>query len=374
MSICIVSPFFHERKDVSRPSYVRGLLIDEGYDVITITSDFSHVEKKKISFCDEGIITVKTIPYKNNVSLMRFLSHLILSIGLFYRAYKYRNDVDCFYITAPFALTAMLVKIFTGRKVLVDIVDYWPNSLPIKKSWLLSPFLYFWYKTNYLSCSLSDRVISVSSNFLKLADRKSDDLFLLSSSRKWEGRVIKNRNELNILYLGNIGTLYDFDSLMSAVSEFQHKTVLHIVGDGDNKNYLLESLRSKNIDFVYYGIQYDKLKLKSIIDNCDIGFNGYINTNATFSYKALSYFSYGLPIINSMSGDLYDFVSKKELGVNYLGGNYKSLLSALNEFVELDKIVVFNNVINFFELNLENERVNEKMVNVFKEILHEEIV
>lgn len=374
MRVCIVTPFFIDNPDVSRPSYIRSVLQSNNSSVITVTSNYSHVKKTRIEYDEEDIVTVRTIEYKTNTSVKRFLSHLVLSFGLFFSAIRYRTKVDCFYVTAPFALTAMLIKLFTKKKVIVDIVDFWPNSLPFKENLLSSLFLSMWSSVNKFSCTIADRTISVSSNFIKLAERDLRDVILLSTSRKWDTREVVNRNELNVLYIGNVGRLYDFDSLVNAMFYFEHDVVLHIVGDGDMKDLLIDKLKCRNISFVFYGVIYDADILRDVVNRCDVGFNGYLNTNASFSYKAMSYFSYGLPVINSMESDLYEFVDEYGLGVNYSEGDYVSLLNALNTFFLQDKKQLFKNVVSFFETNLERSVVSDKIQLVFDEVCNEKTV
>jgi glycosyltransferase involved in cell wall biosynthesis len=141
---------------------------------------------------------------------------------------------------------------------------------------------------------------------------------------------------LTIVYIGNIGHLYDFDTLINALSqpEIKCKYQLYLIGDGDRKEWLLEQLQRLSIQYTYFGIVYDEKELAETLNRCDIGFNGYINTTATFSYKANTYFAARLPILNSMPGDLRTIVSKWGIGYNYSGGDVQSLaicLSTLNK-------------------------------------------
>ena len=377
MMICIVTPFFNKNPDVSRPSFVRQTLLEKGYDVITITSEFSHTEKCNVHYDDEDIISVTTLPYKSNTSLVRFLSHIILSFSLFLRAFSYRKKIDIFYVTAPFALTALLMKIFIRKKIILDIIDFWPDSLPFSDNVIIRPFLFFWSKINLLSCSKSDFVISLSSAFLNLARAEKSRQIQFGARSKGLVRVNRELDYsygLRMFYIGNIGSLYDFDTLVDSLKDFRGDVKLEIVGVGDRKEQLLNRLRANNISFSYHGVVYDEDRLKEIASLCNIGFNGYLNTNASFSYKALSYFSYGLPIINSMNGDIYSMVSKYSLGVNYTMGDKLSLSKAINNLSTMNFFSLTDSVSSFFDKNLDSNEVSKEILDIFEEVFNEKTV
>ena len=140
-------------------------------------------------------------------------------------------------------------------------------------------------------------------------------------------------NVLTIAYVGNIGHLYDFETLLDVMEEAK-PVQLFIVGAGDRQDWLLSELNRRGLPHQYFGVVYDPAGLANILCRAHVGFNGYLNTSAAFSYKANTYFAAGLPILNSMRGDLHDLVDRLGLGLNYSGGDRTTLkrcLAALNE-------------------------------------------
>ncbi|MGR5487942.1 glycosyltransferase [Vibrio alfacsensis] len=378
MRVLIISPFFSIDLEQSRPAFVRSVLSNhESIEVMTLTSDFCHQTKSKKSYSvGERIEVVRTLSYSRNTSIIRFISHLLLSFSLFFKAFSYRKSVDVYYITAPFSLVILFAKLFTNKKVVADIVDFWPDSLPFKKNKVMSFALYFWRKINHFAINKADRITSLSTSFLDAVGEPHGSQILLGSRSEFVTAYPKDASSLKILYLGNIGVLYDFDTLIKAAYLLKEQGInvaFEIVGTGDKKNWLLEELDSNSLSYNYHGVVFDSVRLKEIISKCHVGFNGYNSTTASFSYKAASYLKFGLPIINSMDGDLHNFVEQFDIGVNYQSNNVGSLMAALVEATSIE----FNkqaNVIKFFNGNLEYTKVSNKIVRLFEELFHEKTV
>jgi glycosyltransferase involved in cell wall biosynthesis len=162
---------------------------------------------------------------------------------------------------------------------------------------------------------------------------------------------------INIAYVGNLGTLYDFNTLISSLSFFKDRTMLHIIGDGDNKDLILKSLDSCAIKYKYYGIIYDENSISDILKKCDLGFNGYLNTVASLSYKSVTYFSHSLPIINSMNGDLFEIVNKFNVGFNYKSGDITSLKNCFDQIFNSDLSKLKFNSYYFFKNNFQSHDI-----------------
>ncbi len=372
MKVCIVSPFFIDDKNISRPAFIRDTLVKKSVDVQVITSNFSHQLKEIVSFEHDKISTVKTIKYSRNNSPVRFISHFFLSFGLFLKAFRKSKDVDIFYVTAPFAITALLIKFFSRKKVIIDIIDYWPNSLPFKRNVLTFPFLKLWQIVNFTSCYFSDKVISLSTTFLKLAKRDANNQILFGTKRNFIPRFTLSDEKVGIIYIGNVGALYDFESLLYVFEKNPKRFRFDLIGCGDRLEWLENNLNRIGVEYNFHGVIYDSNLISEIVKGCHFGFNGYQNTNASFSYKALSYFSYGLPIINSMNGDLSYFVTKYGLGLNYTQGCKLSLEQALlsHNLSSFDNM----NVREFFDNFLDEKLIEEKIIKVFEELYDKKII
>ena len=79
-----------------------------GWKVDVITSDYMHIEKKKRIVDKENYVTVKTIPYKKNISIRRLYSHYDLAKKV-YNILK-NKQFDLLYIIVPPNSMAKIAK------------------------------------------------------------------------------------------------------------------------------------------------------------------------------------------------------------------------------------------------------------------------
>ena len=65
---------------------------------------------------------------------------------------------------------------------------------------------------------------------------------------------------MSIVYVGNIGKIYDFDSLFSIIKgvEKKRKIILHIIGYGPMIDWFFDNLRTKKIEYYYHGASFDE--------------------------------------------------------------------------------------------------------------------
>lgn len=365
MKVLIVTPFYDNNHNISRPSFVRKTLIEAGVNIKLLTADFSHTKKENIEPPNVDYCALSTIKYKSNTSILRFVSHFVLAVKFFTFLVGNHKKFDKVYITLPFGFTAFLFSFLAKDKLIVDIVDLWPNSLPFNIKLTKMAFFIFkpWLWLNIIACKRASKVMSLSSTFLKQTDCYSlEGHILLGAKNKVQNLAPCNRVN-RILYIGNIGALYDFESLIFALSNLSQLITVDIVGDGDRRDWLLKELESNQIPYCYHGLVYDEDTLIKIAENCTIGFNGFKGTTASFSYKAISYFSFGLPIINSMKGDMWGFVEKNSLGFNFRDKD--ELTSKLAIWLSNDVEIPYSKVSDFFDANLDEVTISNKIKKIF---------
>lgn len=366
MKVLIVAPFYEPKDPLSRPFFVQKCLSTNSISRIVLTSDFSHSTglKRNIS----NAITLKTIPYKSNVSLIRFISHLLLSIKMGLFILQKHNQFTHIYITLPLCFPALVTSLICRKKLIIDIVDLWPGSLPfpkkIKKAF--KPFFYIWEHLNKFVIRRANKVISLSSFFINDSgvSNTGRQILLGSKSNLLPISLTKSRT-LNLVYIGNLGSLYDFETLINSISNLNFSVHLDIIGRGDKYEWLISELAKRGIGYSYHGVIYSNEELVKVFSRADFGFNGFKGTTATLSYKSVTYLSYGLPIINSMNGDLSHFVNEYQLGFNYKANDESSLTSTLEAAFYSNEMTLKSNVHKFFLSHLFDETVNNSLLEVF---------
>ena len=130
--ILIISPFV-EDVSTSRPMNLYNYFKFNKYNVNVIYCKFSHSLKKNRIISKDNFIPVNSISYSRNISLIRFISHFIFSLNVlkFIRLHKPKILL----INFPpniLIIPALLSKIFFKSKIVIDIIDFWPESFPIR--------------------------------------------------------------------------------------------------------------------------------------------------------------------------------------------------------------------------------------------------
>ena len=368
----MIAPFFSHKSITSRELLVSEVLMKFG-TVDVVTTDFEHHTKStKVPFVFHDGRTIHYLPtlgYRHNVSIARFLSYFFFSIRALAFYLKRKDQYDLVYASLPLNLLALLLFVASPEKIkIADVIDIWPDVLPFSTSAkkMLFPLLYFWKMSFARSVSSCDLLLAVSNRFMDQALRSFRGP-ISATKRLYPGccrlarKVAKSNERLTIAYIGNIGHLYDFETLLAALDTRPGKTRVFLIGDGDRKDWLLGEFTRLKIEHSYFGVVYDAERLAEILAGCDIGFNGYRNTTAAFSYKASSYFSCGLPILNSMGGDLEQLVAEHGLGFNFIQGNCLSLLDCIDRCSEEVLATCARNVELFFQTELQHEVIKDNL-------------
>ena len=169
----------------------------------------------------------------------------------------------------------------------------------------------------------------------------------------------KKQPIFTIVYVGNLGRLYDFETLLDVLEEDKLRDCvqLFVIGRGDKQEWLIGELEARKLRHRFFGAVFDPECLAKILRSCHVGFNGYINTTAAFSYKANTYFAAGLPILNSMTGDLARLVAEHGVGVNYEGGNREQLRDCVLRLVRNGTTEMAASSERFFSMQLESSKI-----------------
>jgi len=370
----LIAPFIDFESEVSRPLRVaRQLASICNVTVVTTIWDHARKQARSVGTPDwaKRVILVGVPHYQRNIGFRRALSHAVFTakVGNIVRATV--NDYRMIYATAPLSSAAATAFNMGAhcRKIL-DVVDIWPDTLPFPPyvRTALYPLMFLWKRSFIRAARAADTILTVSESF-----REQTEEVLLEPgpnvNRVYLGqkkllRLPKNpKRPLTIALVGNLGRLCDLETLLAAVASgsIRGRTHLVIVGRGDRKEWLKSRLPELQISFEMPEPTYSQTGLSEIFSRCNIGFNGYVNTTASFSYKATTYFAAGLPIVNSMGGDLRKLIECRGIGVNYRSMDAESLIEGL---VKLDPAMLTQlskNAEEFFEQELEGSVVDERI-------------
>src|SRR6266702_2308825 len=368
----VLAPFFSTNEPTNRPRFV-GSVLAKMMAVDVVTSDFDHTQKcvREHRQCEpfEHVIYLRTRPYSTNVSVARLVSHLLFAISAAEYFRRNRAKYGVVYATAPLSVLAWMAFSLSGKKTkIIDVVDIWPDVLPFpalaKRA--LAPVFWVWKWLFKSAVAKADVVLAVSDTFTNEAVTYTNGAAKVKRFYIGHGRLhseVEKQTTFTIAYVGNIGRLYDFETLLDVLSEdeLREHVQLFVIGVGDREKWLIGERDRRQIRYRFFGAVFEAAHLADILRSCHPGFNGYINTTASFSYKATTYFAAGLPVINSMTGDLNRLVVEHGLGENYQGGDRLQLKDCLLRLHHSDTSTMASNCERFFATQVETSKVAADM-------------
>jgi glycosyltransferase involved in cell wall biosynthesis len=372
----VFAPFFSADMPTNRPRFI-GSVLAEFMPVDVVTTDFDHGSKQKRQHrqCEqfEKVVYLEGRPYKSNVSPARLISHLVFAFNAAAYFKKHRDQYDVVYASVPLNFLSWLLFRRAGKRTkIIDVIDIWPDVLPFPQLLrrAFAPLFILWKWFFKSGVHKADIVLAVSDRFLDEANRYANRF---ATSRRFyighEALVSKVHKQcvFTVVYVGNLGRLYDFETLLDVLAdtELREQTQMFVIGEGDRRRWLVNQLERRNIRYRYFGTIIDTAQLAEILRSCHVGFNGYINTSAAFSYKASTYFAAGLPIVNSMGGDLRRLVAELGLGENYEAGHRMELKEALLHLCRNGPELMADNCERFFDAELDLAKVRVEVKDFF---------
>ncbi len=368
--IAFVSYHIHKNPGY-RPSLIHGFFLKrqaEYKSYALLASDWDHMAKarqNKLEFVGQEIYWIHVPAYTKNISIMRVLSYFVFSLKLLFSKQLWQADV--FFVSVPPSIAALVPAMiaFIKRKPwVVDIVDLWPEALPLsvgKKKFFMSTVGWVWVGLRNFFYSRARLFISHSQYFLKHT-RTKNALWLplvqtaeIESAPKGANSQTPLRapieNEIRICVLGSINNVLNIDSLVEIATSIERasrstndpgdsrKLVLEILGGGERKKTLITELKmaAPSWQVVDHGISFDPELKKQILGRCHFGYNGYQSTTAIgITYKSIDFASFGNVLLNSLQGDLNKLIETYGAGFNFDIGDEAGLAKKILELNNAD--------------------------------------
>lgn len=372
MNVWIVNPFDNLPLEGYRP--MRFWLMSEafrkaGHNVVYWTSDFSHANKKK-RVLDSGVEApfdieiLETEPYFKNVSLRRLMSHRKLAKTFLKVAREAiragrRKIPDLIIASSPplgLVDASHTIASETGARVIVDIMDAWPETFErVVPRFLLWP-LRRKARRNYLRAAA---ITTVADNYVEIArsygfskdirrfyhgitkgDRPLNpkgDSPLTNRSKHHPSSLIHTSTgtvPLRIVYAGNMGRSYDLVTAVEAVRELSGMATLDIAGKGEQEEALKELVERKGIKGVKFHGYLSEAELDDLLKRCDVGLVPMDPSSCVgIPYKLADYAKSSLAVVSSLGGESARLLNEYGAGVSYSFGNSASLVNAVKSIL-----------------------------------------
>ena len=323
MNVIIVNCFetYEQRVDL-----LDEVLIKEGHSVRVFASDFCHIEKKTRSSPKKDYVFFHAEPYFRNFSCRRLRSHKKIAEDIFDYMENNVSDVDLLWVLVPPNSLVKCAAAYKNRhnvKIIFDLIDLWPETMPIKYFKNVFP-LTVWKDLRDKYIRSADTVVTECALYRKKTEAviqglRTETLYLAKPCFPYIPDVKLPVGKISLCYLGSVNNIIDIVSISRIVAEARRKkeVVFHIIGDGNHRNDLIESCRAAGAEVVFHGIIYDREQKQRIFDGCHYGLNimkPYVCVGLTM--KSIDYMESGLPLINNIQGDTWEIVDKNKIGIN----------------------------------------------------------
>jgi len=315
-----------------------------GHQVTLWTGDFNHMTKARRSCTVQvdspvGLRLILTLPYRKNVGLERVRSHRAYAQEWLRMAAVPDLPRPEVIIASTPTISGAEAAIVLGRrfgaKVIVDVMDAWPEtferlapqSLRVLARILLSSLR----RRARRVYREADLVTGVCERYRSLTAR--NDYYLSYHGLERGERTLPRRNEptdhLRLVYAGNLGMTYDLGTVIRGVKELGASLDVAGKGQGEAKwrRMVLELGMENQVTF--HGYLGEKA-LAELLRSCDIGVvpmpeDSFVGV----PYKFADYADAGLLIASSLGGESEGLLKKHRCGAAYETGNVASFVAAV---------------------------------------------
>ena len=327
-----------------------------GFNVTYITSKFDHFTKSFRSseshHLPYNLLLLSATSYKNNKSIMRYISYIIFSFSLLPVILSSPSN-SLWFISYPHVfsiLSAVFCRLFRpDLKVVVDIRD-----CPFLPSAALGAKIYNFVESILLFCSFPfvHRFTGLGqSMFLHFPPILSGHIatkysFIPMTTSQYTTPYFAQTSLINVLFTGTLTDSFDLDASISAFVSSPNSSILHIIGDGPLYN-LLSAKYSSYSNVIFYGHQPFSF-IQQIAQECLYGLLPYSPLAKRyarhFTNKYPEYLSFGLvPIIPMHCTEMYEFSRDNDLGLFYDSrDSLLDLFSTLNSVSSDERLRIYN--------------------------------
>lgn len=384
-----------------RHYYLSQELSKKGYKVYVIAGSYSHLMREYKSFHGNYFIEqiqsnfyfvwVKLPSYKNAHSKKRIFNEFLFTWRLGNLKHVILDIPNVIIHSSPSLIPYLkvrgLVKYYNVPSVF-EIRDPWPLTLiEIGGFSRIHPFIQF---LQWIEDKAYSEVDFAFSNFFngiehmqnRGLDRKKFywipngvSLVEMNSQKKIDEEIISKipTNKFIIGYTGTIGVANALIYLIEAailLREYQDKFHFVLVGDGKEKEMLMNKVRSSGVTNITFLNSIPKVQVQAMLSMFDVCYIGWLKHEmyklGVAANKLPEYLYSGRPILHSFSGK-GDFVSEANAGITVEAENANMIATAILKLYNmnyLERSKLGDNGRNFVLKNLDYSVIAEKIENI----------
>ncbi|MBF0578450.1 hypothetical protein IM774_01305 [Erysipelotrichaceae bacterium RD49] len=310
---------------LSRGLQLKAFYEARGDEVLILTPDFSHRHKALIPSKErkDGIEYLHHRPYHKNLSWQRLVGHAEFAKAC--RKYLEAWKPGRIHALVPANTIAKEMdhykKDHPDVQLYFDLIDLWPESLPVAH-FEKTPPAWIWKHLRNAHLPAADHVFAECGLFAKRIASQTgiqpDVLYWTIAEAQTHSALNLPPDRLSFCYLGSVNNIIDLDAIEAFMTGLSQKIPvdLHVIANGEKKAEMIERL-GQVVNVIDHGLVYDPQTKQDIFDACHFGLN-FMKQEVVIglSMKSLDYLKAGLPVLNSLQGDLHDWIETARCGIN----------------------------------------------------------
>ena len=340
-------------------------LLERGHSVFWWASAFEHQQKIMVSNKDRNfdiskrysIRVLRGCKYRKNVSIARYIDHQTVALKFRIQSRKFPKP-DVIVASMPDHLLAYEAARYARKNsvpFLVDIRDLWPDiflnrfkSMGLYGIGKIALSLDFARLTFLLKNA--DSLVAVSKGYLKWGLDKIgrpqssfDKVFYLgykAHSKKAAGSNegseipawLKGReNQKLFIFIGTFGVSYELELILEAAKNFEKlgRTDICFVLAGTGEKFDKMSKKAAKLRNVVLPGWIGEKEISTLLKAGHAGLVPCRSVENTMPNKPFEYLSTGLPLINSLEGEMAELIDQNCFGLNYLPGDLEGLCQCI---------------------------------------------
>lgn len=354
-----------------RSLYLGQALVRRGFKVIQWSATFSHQkrafqaqpwEEREVQ---PGFI-VRFVPnssYQSNVGPARLRSEARYAREFFNKAQSEPHPT-CMVVREPPAITGLMARRLAEAwsvPFVSDIIDLWPEFfhrvLPQRVRGAGKALFAPWYARRRKVWASANGIVGVSRAYELHALKEAKVLHerchacvyssidvdfvqakITSPSEVVDGFLgAKPQDEVWVAYAGTLGAAYEVPAIIQAtrlLRDRNPKVKFVFAGPGPYADAIKDLAAEPGSNVTYLG-QLTPDDLYPMLGRCDIGLCSYAaDTTVAIPDKFWDYTAAGLPIVNSLQGEVKDLSAAHGHAVTYTSGSPESMADAIEVLAE----------------------------------------
>jgi glycosyltransferase involved in cell wall biosynthesis len=350
-----------------RTKVIGDFLADAGHEIVWWTPNFSHHFKRFRSTGWEDRVLrsgfrlrlVPTVAYSSNIGFARLCYETVFAWRMYHRASQEQRP-DCIAVIDPpriVSWAAVRLARTLRATLVIDVIDLWPELFVIAfPRWahgfahvLLSPLRYL-RRYNYRQ---ADALTASNETYrlVALEESRGSDVSPVAvfngidvekfreSMREPQPSLDvvlpqeKSAGEVWAIFAGTLGENYDVDTMLQAsvlLSKRRSPVKILLAGEGPLLARVQQFLRTHSVPNGTYLGKIPAETLPAVYARCDVGLCAYRSgSTVAVPDKTHDYMAAGLPIVNSLGGELENLLRSRRIGIQYTAGDAASLADSL---------------------------------------------